>query len=146
MSGKATQHLSSQDGPDGGDTLRLDKWLWFARFVKSRSLASKLVEAGRMRVNNVLTAKAHYALRPGDVLTFALGPYIRVIKVVALGQRRGPAPEAQALYIDLDPPQPRAAAAPATMDVATEAAARDPGSGRPTKRDRRVTDRLRHDD
>jgi len=121
-------------------SLRLDKWLWFARFVKSRSLASKLVELGRMRVNGTPTAKAHYAVRVGDVLTFALGPHIRVIKVVALGSRRGPAPEAQGLYDDLDPPAPRVAGtAPVSS---TEPGQRDHGSGRPTKRQRRAIDRL----
>ena len=74
-----------------GETLRLDKWLWFARFVKTRSLATKLVIDGRMRVNGAPTQKAHYAVKTGDVLTFPLGPHIRVIKVLALGSRRGPA-------------------------------------------------------
>ncbi|TXH33155.1 MAG: RNA-binding S4 domain-containing protein [Rhodospirillaceae bacterium] len=133
MSGAATDTSS----------LRLDKWLWFARFVKSRSLASKLVEDGRMRVNNVPTAKAHYAIRPGDVLTFALGPHIRVIKVVALGQRRGPAVEAQQLYLDLDPPMPRKAVSSGGLpDDDLADAQRDAGSGRPTKRERRAIERL----
>ena len=92
------------------DGLRLDKWLWFARFVKTRSLATKLVIDGRMRVNGAPTQKAHYSVKPGDVLTFPLGPHIRVIKVVALGVRRGPATEAQLLYEDLDPPRPTLAA------------------------------------
>lgn len=114
------------------ETLRLDKWLWFARFVKSRSLATKLVAAGNMRVNGTPTQKAHLAVKPGDVLTFALGTHIRVIRIAALGARRGPAPEARLLYEDLDPPTPRAAG-----EAPVSAAARDPGSGRPTKRDRR---------
>jgi ribosome-associated heat shock protein Hsp15 len=114
-------------------TLRLDKWLWFARFVKSRALATRLVTEGNMRVNGAPTQKAHLAVKPGDVLTFALGPHIRVIRVAALGSRRGPAPEARLLYEDLDPPAPRAAAAPREAAVAV----RDPGAGRPTKRDRR---------
>ncbi|HVJ34408.1 MAG TPA: RNA-binding S4 domain-containing protein [Terriglobia bacterium] len=126
----------------GEASLRLDKWLWFARFVKSRSLASKLVELGRMRVNGTPTAKAHYAVRVGDVLTFALGPHIRVIKVVALGSRRGPAPEAQGLYDDLDPPAPHTAAAMSPV----ESGQRDQGSGRPTKQQRRAIDRLQGDD
>lgn len=109
--------------------LRLDKWLWFARFVKSRSLATRLVTDGNMRINGAPTQKAHYTLKVGDVLTFALGPHIRVIRVAALGVRRGPAPEARLLYEDLDPPAPRGAA-PAFEQ-------RDAGAGRPTKRDRR---------
>ena len=122
-------------------TLRLDKWLWYARFVKSRSLASKLVEETRMRVNAMPTSKAHYAVRPGDVLTFVLGQHIRVVKIVALGQRRGPAPEARALYIDLDPPQPQTASA----EIPLATAQREIGSGRPTKRDRRAISRLQGD-
>ncbi len=119
--------------------LRLDKWLWFARFLKSRALASKAVEAGGFRVNGQPTAKAHYAVRVGDALTFPLGPHIRVIKVLALGSRRGPAAEAQTLYVDLDPPQP----ATRVVDPAKlSPAIRDSGSGRPTKRERRATDRL----
>jgi len=119
--------------PLDNGTLRLDKWLWFARFVKSRSLATKLVVDGRMRINGAPTQKAHYAVKMGDVLTFPLGRHIRVIKVLAIGVRRGPASEAQTLYEDLDPPRPTAA---------TEAAAppfedRTRGTGRPTKRDGR---------
>jgi ribosome-associated heat shock protein Hsp15 len=113
--------------------LRLDKWLWFARFVKTRSLATKLIIDGRMRVNGAPTQKAHYTVKVGDVLTFPLGPHIRVIKVLALGSRRGPAPEAQALYEDLDPPR-RAAPQQAASATFEE---RKPGSGRPTKRDGR---------
>src|SRR5262249_372556 len=130
----------------GGASLRLDKWLWFARFVKSRSLASKLVEQGRMRVNGTPTAKAHYAVRTGDVLTFALGPHIRVIKIVALGTRRGPAPEAQQLYDDLDPPAPRAASSAEPASVEAASGEREQGSGRPTKQQRRAIDRLQGED
>ncbi|WP_119301563.1 RNA-binding S4 domain-containing protein [Dongia deserti] len=123
-----------------GGSLRLDKWLWFARFVKTRSLATKLVIDGRMRVNGVPTQKAHYAIKVGDVLTFPLGPHIRVIKVVALGSRRGPATEAQSLYEDLDPPRPPVA------QQATDARSfeqREAGAGRPTKRDGRKIAQLK---
>ncbi|MCD6073935.1 MAG: hslR, partial [Rhodospirillales bacterium] len=88
--------------------IRLDKWLWHARFFKTRSLASKYCVAGRLRVNGEPTAKAHFAARIGDVLTFPLGEDIRVIRIMALGERRGPAPEAQALYEDLTVKIPRA--------------------------------------
>ena len=135
---------STTNGVDQG-SLRIDKWLWFARFVKSRSLATRLVEAARMRVNGTLTAKAHYAVRPGDVLTFPLGPNIRVIKVVALGARRGPATEAQGLYLDLDPPAPRDAGI-TDPSATAESGQRLTGSGRPTKRERREIDRLQGDD
>ena len=117
------------------DSRRLDKWLWYARFFKSRSLATKFCASGKLRVNEVVVKKAHHALHAGDVLTFPKGPYIRVVRVVELGMRRGPAVEARTLYEDLDPPQPRAKGGrPA------KPALRDPGAGRPTKRDRRETE------
>jgi ribosome-associated heat shock protein Hsp15 len=120
-------------------TLRLDKWLWFARFCKSRTLAAKLCAAGRVRIEGDVIHKAHQLIRPGDVLTFPLGPHIRVIRVLQLGVRRGPAAEARQLYEDLAPPKPAA-----TL-VAPGAAPRDPGSGRPTKSERRAHDRLKGD-
>ncbi len=131
----------SGDAPrDGGERIRIDKWLWQARFYKSRSLATRMVSAGRLRVNRRNVAKPHFQVKPGDVLTFAKGPNIRVIEVLAIGTRRGPAAEASTLYNDLSPPQPR------KKDEAgpePRPARRDPGSGRPTKRERRATDRLR---
>jgi len=81
--------------------MRLDKWLWFARFCKSRSLATKLCEAGRVRLNRVVIEKAAAQVRPGDVLTFPQGTQIRVVRVLSLGLRRGPASEARGLYEDL---------------------------------------------
>jgi len=123
------------------ETLRLDKWLWHARFARTRSLAAKLVAEARFRINGNPTGKAHHAVRAGDVLTFPLGPHIRVIKVLALGVRRGPAPEARTLYEDLEPPPPKPAV-PADPPVAP----REDGAGRPTKRERRATDRLRSDE
>ncbi len=121
--------------------LRADKWLWYARFFKSRSLASRMCAAGKLRINSQLVAKAHAGVRIGDVLTFPQGPHIRVVRIVALGGRRGPAAEAQALYEDLAPPetQPRAPRPP-------RIAQREPGAGRPTKAERRATDRLREPD
>jgi ribosome-associated heat shock protein Hsp15 len=81
----------------------LDKWLWQARFCKSRGLAAELIEAGSVRVNGTRVSKPGRDISPGDVLTFPQGARIRVVRVLALGLRRGPAPEAQALYLDLDP-------------------------------------------
>jgi len=85
----------------GAETLRMDKWLWHARFFKSRTLASKFCESGLMRVNGATSTKAHHALRIGDVLTFPIGQRVRIVRVLALGERRGPAPEARALYEEL---------------------------------------------
>tara|TARA_A100001037_G_scaffold293350_1_gene309873 strand:- start:1221 stop:1622 length:402 start_codon:yes stop_codon:yes gene_type:complete len=121
----------------GAETLRLDKWLWFVRLCKTRSLATEICRAGKVRVNNAPVRKSNHSVRVGDVLTFAQGPRIRVIRIRALASRRGPASEVAMLYDDLSSPAPpRAARLP---DVAP----REPGSGRPTKRDRRATDRLR---
>lgn len=121
---------------------RLDKWLWFARFFKSRSLATRLCLSGKLRINSTATSKAHHAVRVGDVLTFPKGRDIRVIRVAALGERRGPAPEAQTLYEDLDPPSRRPA--DGTKPPLT-GPRREAGSGRPTKAERRAMERLRGD-
>ena len=82
--------------------MRLDKWLWQARFFKSRSLATRFIEKSRCRIDGRVVDKPHAAVAPGMVLTFALGPRVRVVRIVALGDRRGPAPEARALYDEID--------------------------------------------
>ena len=112
-------------------SLRLDKWLWHARFCKSRTLAAKLAAAGKVRIAGSPIWKAHHTVKPGDVLTFPLGLHIRTVRILALGERRGPAPEARSLYEDLAPPPPR---------PEEPAPVRGP---RPTKADRRALDRLR---
>jgi ribosome-associated heat shock protein Hsp15 len=83
------------------DKLRVDKWLWCARFVKTRTLATRLCSNGTVRLNGQRLSKAHQAVRPGDVLVFPIGPRVRVVEVLACPVRRGPASEAQALYRDL---------------------------------------------
>ncbi|MEO1312319.1 MAG: RNA-binding S4 domain-containing protein [Pseudomonadota bacterium] len=116
-----------------GASLRLDKWLWQARFFKTRSLAAKVVQSGAVRINGTRASKPAAAVRPGDVLTFAQAKQIRVVEISALGTRRGPAPEAQTLYVDQSPPpvpKPVTAAAPDS-------------AGRPTKKDRRALNDLR---
>ena len=118
------------------DSLRLDKWLWYARFFKSRTTASRLCAAGRVRINRRVVDKAHAMLRASDVLTFPQARAIRVVRVRALGTRRGPAAEAVTLYEDLAPPEP------AHLKTA---APRAPGAGRPTKSDRRAMERLKGD-
>ena len=120
-------------------TQRLDKWLWYARFFKSRSLATKFCASGKLRVNQQVVRKTHQGLHVGDVLTFPKGRDIRVVRVQGLGARRGPAAEARTLYDDLDPPKPRVKGEPRPL----AAAKRERGSGRPTKRERRVTDKLK---
>lgn len=121
------------------ESRRLDQWLWYARFFKSRSLATRFCASGKLRVNEKVIRKAHHGVRLGDVLTFPKGRDIRVVRVLDLGARRGPAPEAQGLYDDLEPPRARKKSDPRPL----KAAPRQPGSGRPTKRERRAIDRLR---
>ena len=121
-------------------TLRVDKWLWHARFFKTRTLAAKLCSAGRLRVSGTVVSKAHHSVKVGDVLTFPQGRNIRVIRIVALSLRRGPAAEARLLYEDLKPPQ----VSIALPDELGAAARHQRGSGRPTKRDRRALERLRN--
>jgi ribosome-associated heat shock protein Hsp15 len=89
--------------PNTQPKLRLDKWLWQARFFKTRALAAKVVEGGRCRVNGQRTAKPGHGVQAGDVLIFTQARLVRVVRVAALGQRRGPADEAQALYDDMTP-------------------------------------------
>jgi ribosome-associated heat shock protein Hsp15 len=88
---------------------RLDKWLWYARFVKSRSLAAKLIEQGCVRVNRQRVEKAATSVKCGDVLTASLHGQVRIISILALGHRRGPPSEAKALYTELTSGQPAAA-------------------------------------
>lgn len=131
----------ADDAPraDGGQ--RLDKWLWFVRAIKSRTQAAGLVTEGKVRLNRDKATKPSQTVRPGDVLTVNIRGHVRVLRVVAPGERRGPPAEAQTLYEDLTPPMPRRDTAdPASPVTIGE---RDPGSGRPTKRERRQTDRLR---
>ncbi len=118
---------------------RIDKWLWFARLAKTRTLAQKLALSGRVRVNREKVAAASDLVKAGDVLTIAGERGVRVLKVLAPGGRRGPAPEARLLYEDLSP----APAAAADQTGPAPTADRAAGSGRPTKRDRRALDRLR---
>lgn len=83
--------------------MRLDKFLYFARFAKSRSKSAALIEAGRFRIDGRAAASTHAEVRPGCVITFATGDTVRIIKILSLPSRRGPAPEAQACYMDLIP-------------------------------------------
>ncbi len=115
--------------PEAPSRLRIDKWLWHARFFKTRSLAARQVSGGHVRVNGNRVQKPAQPVGPGDVLTFAQGRDIRVVRVEAVGVRRGPAPEAQALYTDLTEKR--------------DAPPENPGfegKGRPTKKDRRALD------
>jgi ribosome-associated heat shock protein Hsp15 len=92
------------------DWQRLDKWLWCARFMKHRADCAALVAQGGLRINRQPTDKPHARLRAGDVLTLPLRGQVRVIEVLALALRRGPAREAAALWREIHPS--RATAAP----------------------------------
>jgi len=118
--------VSGPHAPLSEGSLRLDKWLWQARFFRTRALAAKLVAEGKVRVNARRVSKPSRAVAPGDTLTFPQGRAVRVVRIVALPVRRGPAPEAQACYHDLSPPVP-----------SPDPAAPKAGGPRPTKKDRR---------
>ncbi len=117
---------------------RIDKWLFFTRVVKSRSLSAKLAAGGRVRVNRDKIDQASYGIKIGDVVTVTLDRRILIYKVRELGERRGSFPEAQLLYEDLTPPTEKT-----EEQMAAVGERRDAGSGRPTKRDRRATERLK---
>jgi ribosome-associated heat shock protein Hsp15 len=109
---------------------RLDKWLWYARLARTRTLAQKLAASGHVRINRDKTDSASHPVKTGDVLTVALPDRVRVLRILAAGEHRGPASEARLLYEDLSPPAPRADPRQNT------------GGSRPTKRERRALDRF----
>lgn len=131
-----------KDKPLADDTkaLRLDRWLWYARFFKTRNLATRLIASGKLRLNGDVMSKPHRTAVVGQVLTFMQQNDVRVIEIVALGQRRGPATEAAELYNDLSPPVARTKVDETTVQGFEN---RLRGSGRPTKRLRRETDQLK---
>lgn len=120
---------------------RLDKWLWFARIVKTRTLAAQLISAGKVRINRERATKPSRPIHAGDVITAAIHGQVRVLKVLAAGTRRGPATEARTLYEDMSPPP---VARPDNAVRLEMPALREKGTGRPTKRDRRRIDAWRN--
>jgi ribosome-associated heat shock protein Hsp15 len=108
-------------------TQRLDRWLWCARFVRSRALAARLCTSDQIVLGGILVQKAHQAVRVGDRLTLRLGRVERRIEVLALAQRRGPASEARGLYAETAPPAPLAAAAERWTSLFAEEADEDDG-------------------
>ncbi len=123
--------------PAVGGSQRLDQWLFFARIIKSRTLAATLIADGKFWVNKDKVEKASLSVKVGDVVTSAAHRDVRVLRVAAIGKRRGPASEAQSLYEDLTP------APPPPEERPVQPAAREAGSGRPTKKDRRLIDKIR---
>ncbi|MCA0215305.1 MAG: RNA-binding S4 domain-containing protein [Proteobacteria bacterium] len=125
------------------DKLRIDKWLWAARFYKTRSLATDEINKGRVQVNSQ-DAKPSREVRPGDTVTLRQGPVTRVVAVRALSGTRGPAPVAQQLYQETpESIQAREQAAEQRRYAPEPALSIE--HGRPTKRERRELDGARHD-
>jgi ribosome-associated heat shock protein Hsp15 len=122
------------------DRQRIDKWLWHARVVRTRSQAAALAAAGHVRINGQRIDAPSRPVRAGDVVTVALDRVVRVLQVVGFAERRGSADEARALCTPLEP-------APVhRMERAAPPGLREPGAGRPTKQERRAIDRLRHEE
>ncbi len=121
------------------DKARIDKWLWAARFFKTRSLAVAALENGRVLVNGARVKPAK-SVAVGDTLTIRLGPYTQVVEVLGLSGKRGPAPEAQKLYRETEESRAKRAA------LAQELKAQQQYSvlkGRPTKKDRRDIEKVK---
>lgn len=142
---------ASPDAVSQGSSQRIDKWLWFARLVKTRTLGTRLVSGGKIRINREKIDKPSYGVKIDDVITARIGRRILVVKVVATGSRRGPAREAAQLYADLTPREPalQKVTGPGQKKIGNHEkstgtfAQRLPGSGRPTKRERRALNRLK---
>jgi ribosome-associated heat shock protein Hsp15 len=124
------------------DRQRIDKWLWHARVVRTRSAAAALAASGHVRINGQRIDAPSQPVRPGDVVTVALDRAVRLLKVRAFAERRGSADDARAICEFLDPPDDRRRAEGAPLPPGV----REPGAGRPTKRDRRATTRFTGED
>ncbi len=134
--------MTGQD--EAPQTQRLDRWLWYARIFKTRTLAAKFVQDGHVRVTTnqatVRAEKPSFTIRPGDTLVFTRGEQLRILEIIALAARRGPASEAQTLYTDQSPPRPP------KEERTTAPFSREKGAGRPTKKDRRELQALKTSD
>jgi ribosome-associated heat shock protein Hsp15 len=145
--------LSADDGDEAkgaSGSQRVDKWLWFARFIKTRTLAADIVSAGKVRINRMRVEKPSQTVRPGDVLTLVINRRVQLVRVLGIGERRGPSAAARALYEELtaegDVIKPSAPSSPRGASLQpTEArpVRRQAGSGRPTTKERRANDRLK---
>ena len=120
---------------------RIDKWLWHARIVRTRSAAAALAASGHVRLNGTRVEAPAKPVRAGDVVTIALDARVRVLKVSGFALRRGGADEGRALYEDMTPAAPASAA----RSIEPASARRDPGRGRPTKQERRAIERFTRD-
>jgi ribosomal 50S subunit-recycling heat shock protein len=147
------QYLTARGGGEAkgpSDSQRIDKWLWFARFIKTRTLAADIVSAGKVRINRARVEKPSQTVRAGDVLTLVINRRVQLVRVLGIGERRGPSAAARALYEELtaegDVIKPSAPSSPrgAALEPTEASPIRRPaGSGRPTKKERREIDRLK---
>ena len=119
------------------EKIRLDTWLWYARFYKSRSLSSKAILNGKLRINSNKITKPATKVKTNDVLTLNYVNEIRIIQIQSLGSRRGPASEAQSLYIDLTEDK----IGSSNVKSKIEKSKKD-SNKRPTKKDRRLLDKI----
>ena len=133
--------MSEKTQPSSGSRQRIDKWLFFTRMVKSRSLAQSHIQSGHVRINGERALQPSQMVKTGDRVELALERRDVVLIVKSGGERRGPYEEARLLYEDLTPPPDEA-----KRLTPYEQAMRATGTGRPTKKDRRAIDKLMSDD
>ncbi len=126
--------------PIDATPVRVDKWLWAARFYKTRTLASEAIDGGKVTVNGD-RAKPSKTVRPGDEVRVRLGPYEHIVRVDGTAERRGPASVAATLFTETE--ASRAAREKLHWQLKVAAPAMEPEKGRPTKRDRRDLERFR---
>jgi len=131
--------MSSADNKTEASKLRIDKWLWAARFFKTRALAADAVECGKVLIND-MRVKPAKAVGVDDLLVIRLGPYQYVVEVLALSDKRGPAPQAQKLYSETEESRKRREVLALELKAQAQNETRD---GRPTKKDRRDIERFR---
>ncbi|MEJ8310722.1 RNA-binding S4 domain-containing protein [Agrobacterium larrymoorei] len=129
--------MGDKEQPLEAGRQRLDKWLFFARMAKSRSIAQSYIQSGNIKVNGALVRQSSHMVKTGDRLDIAIERMDRILIVKAPGERRGPYEEAKLLYDDQTPPRE-----PKDHMTLLEQAVRMPGSGRPTKKERRALDRF----
>ena len=133
--------MSGETQPTSGSRQRIDKWLFFARMVKSRSLAQSHIQSGHVRINGERCNHPSQMVKPGDRIELTLERRDVVLVVRLAGERRGPYEQARLLYDDQSPPPDEA-----KRLTPYEQAIRATGTGRPTKKERRAIDRLMSDE
>ncbi len=131
------------DAQVGAGAQRLDKWLWFARVAKTRTLSAALISEGKVRVNGVKVIKPAHTVKIGETVTVVMAQRMRVLKVAGMAERRGSADLAAQLFEDLSPAPPPKPDGAAGVAANATAGQRQPGSGRPTKRERREMERFK---